>query len=91
MIVVWLPKARQTLADITTFIAKDNPAAAQEMASLILEKVRLLTHHPNIGRPGRVTGTRELVLPGTPFLVSYLIRGSQIVILRVLHGKQKWP
>lgn len=47
--------------------------------------------NPEIGRTGRVSGTRELVIRGTPFIVPYRAVGGDIHILRVYHGARKWP
>jgi len=48
---------------------------------------------PRMGRIGRIAGTRELVLSGTPYVVIYDLRNmdEQIYILRVLHGARRWP
>ncbi|HET6521471.1 MAG TPA: type II toxin-antitoxin system RelE/ParE family toxin, partial [Geminicoccaceae bacterium] len=50
-----------------------------------------LAQHPESGRPGRVPGTRELVVSGTPYIVPYRVQGNTVQILRVLHGARKWP
>jgi toxin ParE1/3/4 len=44
-----------------------------------------------MGRPGRVPGTRELVIPNTPFIVPYRVVGNTIQVLRILHGARPWP
>ena len=44
-----------------------------------------------MGRPGRVPGTRELVIPGTPYIVPYRVQGEAIQILRVYHSARRWP
>jgi toxin ParE1/3/4 len=44
-----------------------------------------------MGRPGRVTGTRELVVDGTPYILPYRVRNRVVQILRVLHGARRWP
>ena len=44
-----------------------------------------------MGRPGRIAGTRELVVPGTPYLIAYAVLEEQVVVLAVLHGAQRWP
>lgn len=54
-------------------------------------KVEGLTQFPEMGRPGRIEGTRELVISGTPCIAAYRIHGDAIRILRVLHGVRKWP
>jgi toxin ParE1/3/4 len=51
----------------------------------------MLAEHPGMGRPGRVEGTRELVIAGLPYLVAYLHRGDTVTVLRVVHGAMKWP
>ncbi|CAK7262210.1 type II toxin-antitoxin system RelE/ParE family toxin [Shinella sp. YE25] len=52
---------------------------------------RRLCDFPESGRTGRVAGTRELVVTGTPYLAAYLVSGETVRILRVLHGAQQWP
>jgi toxin ParE1/3/4 len=76
---------------VGAYISEDNPAAAAETVERIREAVGLLQTYPNLGRPGRVDGTRELVVAGTPFIVPYRIRGDVIEIIRVFHGAQRWP
>jgi toxin ParE1/3/4 len=49
-----------------------------------------LAPHPNLGRLGRVLGTRELVVARTPYIVAYRIEEAAVVVLRVLHGAQQW-
>ena len=61
------------------------------MGDAIDFSVGQLADHPRLGRPGRVRGTRELVVAGTPYVIAYRIEADAVVILRLLHGKQKWP
>ena len=51
----------------------------------------LLPDNPHMGRAGRVPGTRELVIPQTPYIVPYRVQGEVIQILRVYHGARRWP
>ncbi|MCB1155405.1 type II toxin-antitoxin system RelE/ParE family toxin [bacterium] len=53
--------------------------------------IRDLVNFPERGRPGRITGTRELVITGTPFLVAYRLHQQEIHVLAILHGARKWP
>ena len=87
----WTPSALGDLKDAGAFIADENPHAARAMAQRIGEGVEYLLNHPALGRAGRVRGTRELVVSGTPFIVVYRTRYDQIQILRVLHHARKWP
>ena len=57
----------------------------------IEEQIFLLTSYPKTGRPGRVKGTRELIIVRTPYIAAYRIKGKTVQILRVLHGAQQWP
>ena len=56
-----------------------------------MEGVENLQLLPNMGRPGRLPHTRELVVSGTPFIIPYTVTGRGIEIIAVLHGSQKWP
>ena len=86
----WLKRALTNLDAEAAFIARDNPAAARVVDD-ITTTVGLLAQHPALGRSGRVEGTRELVVPDTPYLVPYRVRGHAVEILRVFHGARKWP
>ena len=92
MIPVWSPEAIDDLAALRVYIERDNPAAAQRVVLRIIHSVEtLLPSNPEIGRPGRVPGTRELVIATTPFIVPYRLVGGMIQILRVYHGARRWP
>ena len=91
MHVKWLEKAFSELAEITEYIAKDDEDAAKKVATYIQLRVESLTVQPNQGRPGRVTGTRELVLDKFSFLIPYRVRGEEIQILRIFHTSQNPP
>lgn len=90
VIVVWSPRAIEHLAHLRSYIARDNPKAANRVAAVLLETVERLAEVPNLGRPGRVAGTRELV-PGTPYVIPYRLRGDRLEVIAVFHGRQKWP
>ena len=92
MNVVWSPEAVQDLVHVRTFIAEDDRQAAKRVALHIIDSIeRLLPEMPHMGRPGRVPGTRELVVAKTPFVVPYRqVRGA-IQILRVYHATRQWP
>lgn len=87
----WLKRALENLDAEAEYIARDNPAAARRMVKAIERTVALLAAHPSLGRPGRVAGTRELVVPDTPYIIPYRVREQRIELLRVFHGARKWP
>ena len=87
----WTAPALRDLEEIGDYIARDNPAAANGVVTNILDQAEGLTTHPHIGRPGRVPGTRELIIADTPYLVPYRVRGDHVQILAVLHGARRWP
>ncbi|MCR4378310.1 MAG: type II toxin-antitoxin system RelE/ParE family toxin, partial [Rhodospirillales bacterium] len=72
-------------------IAIDNPKAASDMVQRIFAVVDALADFPALGRPGRVAGTREIIVPATPYIVVYRDRGYEAQVLRVLHAAQRWP
>ena len=79
------------LDDIAGYISQDNPETARRTVRRLWTAVKSLAEQPEMGRPGRVHGTRELVVSDTPFVVPYRVVGSEIEILRVLHGARDWP
>jgi toxin ParE1/3/4 len=92
MNVVWSPEAIDDLAALRTYIEEDNPAAAQRVVLHIVHSIQdLLAEQPQMGRPGRVPGTRELVVPRTPYIVPYRVRRSRLEVLRVYHAARRWP
>ena len=91
MRIEWLPIAEQNRESQLAYIAERNPWAAIDMGDAIEAAVLRLADHPRLGRPGRVPGTRELVVGGTPYVILYRVEESAVVILRLLHGAQRWP
>ena len=91
MTVVWSQRAIGHLAALRDYIARENPAAAARMATALLAAVDRVAELPNLGRPGRVSGTRELVVPGTRYVIPYRVRGERLEIIAVFHGRQRCP
>ncbi|WP_145615560.1 MULTISPECIES: type II toxin-antitoxin system RelE/ParE family toxin [Nitrospirillum] len=92
MRIVWTIPALRDLTSIQAYIAQDSPsAAAQQIEAVIASVSDLLARFPQAGRNGRRANTRELVIQKTPYLVAYRLRGDTVAILRVLHGRQRWP
>jgi len=86
----WASEAIQDRENIYDHIEADNSSAALALDELFSEKAARLSDHPNLGRIGRVAGTRELVAHHNYILVYDLCR-DVIRILRVLHASRKWP
>ncbi|MCC6389416.1 MAG: type II toxin-antitoxin system RelE/ParE family toxin [Bryobacterales bacterium] len=91
MKVVWSRRAVQHLVALREYIAKDSEQSAVPVATRILDAIDLLQTQPEMGRPGRVVGTRELVIPDTPYIIPYRIRNDRLELIAVFHGRQKWP
>lgn len=91
MRVEWLPEAVRNRDGQLAYIAERNPRAAIAMGDAIEAAVLRLANHPSSGRPGRIKGTRELVVTGTPYVIAYRVEMAAVVILRLLHGAQRWP
>jgi toxin ParE1/3/4 len=91
MPVIWTRQAAKQLAEAHEFIARDRRDAADRQLLLIYRAAESLGILPEKGRPVRVPGTRELVVPGTSYIVGYRIRQSSIRILGIIHGAQRWP
>lgn len=91
MQVVWTPEARISRENAIDYIAQHNISAAIDQLDEIETQTDLLADHPEIGRPGRMKGTREMVINRTPFIAVYRIEGEMVQILELLHGAQQWP
>lgn len=87
----WSQFAQADREAIFDYIEADSPQAAITVDDRIRQQVEELRKFPKIGRPGRIDGTRELIIQRTPYIAAYRIAGKTIRILRVLHGAQMWP
>ena len=91
MRIKWLDIAIDSLVAEAEYIEQDNPAAAVRTVMTVINAVQMLKRFPSAGRPGRVHGTRELVISGTPYIVPYRVRGDEVELLLVLHAARRWP
>jgi toxin ParE1/3/4 len=87
----WSAFAIEDRDGIFNYIEEDSPRAAVVVDDRIRAQAGLLLQFPETGRPGRIEGTRELVIGRTPYIAAYRITGDTVRILRVLHGAQLWP
>lgn len=89
----WLSKALQNLDDEAEYIAQEDPAAARFVVQRIINAINLLPDNPALGHPGRILGTRELVVPDTRYIVPYRVRPrlERIEILRIFHSSRRQP
>ena len=96
MRVRWTDPAHTDFLQILGYIARINPAAAARVGRRLLSAVDGLAAQPRLGRPGRIAGTRELVIPGLPYVAIYRVvdlaraATSQVEVLRILHGARRW-
>ncbi|MBW4552549.1 MAG: type II toxin-antitoxin system RelE/ParE family toxin [Aphanocapsa sp. GSE-SYN-MK-11-07L] len=91
MPIVWLSLAVQDVLHIRTYLTDYDPQAAHSVALRIDQAISNLAAIPNLGRPGRIFGTHELVIGGTPYLAIYRVQNSRVEILRILQGRQTFP
>jgi addiction module RelE/StbE family toxin len=87
----WSEVAIDSLERARAFIAGQNPQAAARVHELVLSTTRRLSDNDTLGRPGRVEGTRELVVPRTRYIIAYTVFRDSVIILAVQHDAQKWP
>ncbi|MEO8049238.1 MAG: type II toxin-antitoxin system RelE/ParE family toxin [Acidobacteriota bacterium] len=89
MTVRWTPTALRDLASLHSYIADYNPGAASAAVGTVVAGIEALAQHPEMGRRGRVAGTRELVV--APSVVAYRARKTSIDVLAIIHGARRWP
>ena len=90
MIVVWTEPAAAELSEHYDYYRAHNPAAARRLRQAVINGAKRLRDYPRMGRPGRIEGTRELVIAGTPFVLVYDVAAACVEILHVYHGRQNW-
>jgi addiction module RelE/StbE family toxin len=91
MKIIWSPRAFRHLAALRAYIEKDSEQNATLVARRILDSVELLQTQSGMGRPGRLAGTRELVVTDTPYILPYRVRKERLELIAVFHGRQRWP
>ena len=90
MKVIWTPEAQQDRADIWDYIATDNPRAAARIDALFSDAAAGLAEHPNLGRPGTISGTHELI-PHESYRLVYEIEQETVWILALVLTAKQWP
>lgn len=91
MRLVWTRPAITIRRAIFDRIKEDNPAAAKRMVKRLRDRANSLQKILHQGRKGRVEGTFELVVSGTPYLIIYAVTTNEIRVLTILHHAQQWP
>lgn len=89
--VKWLARALLDLDEEASYIASDDVVATRLLVERVLMAVAVLSAQPALGRPGRVAGTRELVVLKTRYIVPYRVRGDAVEVLRVFHPSRRRP
>jgi addiction module RelE/StbE family toxin len=91
--IVWTPRARTRLRQIRAFVAQykdnDKPDEAERLTTRIVAVIEALREHPHLGRVEAEPGSRELVIGGTPYIVSYWLEGERVTISTIRHGAQR--
>jgi toxin ParE1/3/4 len=85
------PVAQRHLLQLDAYLSERSIAGADRIVDRISERIELLPQFPFLGQPGRVAGTRELVVTTTNYIIAYRLVGEAIQILAILHGAQRWP
>lgn len=91
MRVRWTRRALREQDQAFEWIVKKDPRAAREVIERTYAAARLLADNPRMGRPGRINGTRELVVSRTPYIIVYRVARDDVEILAVIHQAQDWP
>jgi toxin ParE1/3/4 len=89
VIIRWTPTALHDIQSAHDYVASDKPDAAVGVVEELLEAIDALTRHPQMGRRGRVAGTRELIV--RPYVIVYRVRGEAIELVAILHTARRWP
>jgi toxin ParE1/3/4 len=91
MKVHWARAASRHVEEIGDYIARADSAAAERILQRIREQIEMLANHPHAGRVGRVDGTRELVISGSPYIAVYRGRDDEVEVVAIFHASRRWP
>lgn len=89
MRVRWTPLAAADMQQISDYLKEHHPRYRQPTMRKLYERIRSLKQRPYLGRPGRVEGTRELLMFPLPYVIVYRLSGHTVEILRIYHGAQE--
>lgn len=85
----WSIRSSANVVDIRDYIASDNPQAAQKVLDEIRRAANSLRDFPMLGHMGRRAGTRELVMPRSPYLIVYRLDVKKVRVVAVVHQSRK--
>lgn len=91
MRLTWSARAKRDVREIGTYIAKENRTAAVTVVKRIAATATSLLDFPLVGHAGRVPGTREMPVTGTPYIIVYRVNTRAVRIAAVMHGSRAWP
>jgi addiction module RelE/StbE family toxin len=89
VIIRWTPTALRDLESLHEYVAEDSLPAAAATVERILSGIEALSRHPDMGRKGRVPGTRELMI--TPYILVYRTKGTALEVVAIIHSARRWP
>ena len=91
MRIIWRRQAREDITHVRQYIEQHSPQGARRVVLEIYADMQRFADAPHLGRPGRVAGTREAVVPRTPFVVAYSVVGDRLFVLSAMHGARERP
>lgn len=91
MKILWTKTAFGHLENARQYISSANPHALKLIRDALRSAQDNLLRFPDSGMPGRVKGTRELLIPGQRLFLVYQVNSPNIEILALIHTSQKWP
>lgn len=77
--------AERDLVSIIDYVALDNPPAAEKVYRAMAAAMQRLVEFPEMGRVGRLPGTREIRVSSLPYLIVYDVTANRVTILAVFH------
>ena len=84
--------AMADLAQLHAFLDDKNPAAANRVATTLVEAVESLDIFPERGRPSGAQNVRELIVPfgRAGYVLRYAFRrqADEVVVLRIFHSRE---
>jgi toxin ParE1/3/4 len=85
----WTPAAADDLEHIYKYLSLHEPHLAQATVIALHEEIYSLRRFPHLGRPGVISGTRELLHERLPYIVVYRVKDDTVEVLHIWHPSQE--
>jgi toxin ParE1/3/4 len=90
MTIAWTRLAVSDLAYLRHVRVLNAPKISHMSTARLVAALIRLGHAPHLGLHNKVSGNREVNVPGAPYQIVYRVRADAVEILRLFHTERDW-